>query len=684
MAQRKPEIAPDAPPPARMDSPYLDRDLADLAYVDRILAEAGDNATPLVERLRFVAIASAVLDEFVAVRLARVGDQALMRERVESARRAQYRCFESVLERISGHGLQIESTPFVVNAAEARPWRRLVATNVVPALTPLAVDREHPFPFIAHRQCGLVFELRRDGAHAERIVVPMPTAIPAYLHAPRRESVRRRVETLLAACADELLPGHSVASVAMFRVLRANDLSMTPMFDDLRDAVERGLAERPRNPVVCIEVDDGASPRLRRFLTAALYGHEDGFICATPWPGIARFDDLLAAVEPWLARRNVSGTHFPVHRPHSSPVLARHNGDGFAAMRAGEFMLHWPYDRFSALTDLLWQAANDPDVVAIKQTLYRTDENVVAPLIAAARAGKDVTVVVELEARENERHNVDLSRALDAAGARVVYGLVDLKVHAKMLLIVRREHGELREYANISTGNYHSGNARHYADLSLFSADPAIARDVARVFNYVTGHLAKPATRRLIVAPGGLRSHLIDAINAEADRARHRRPSGIWLKLNSLLDAPLIDALYSASQAGVPVRCIVRRHCALRPGVAGLSKNIEVRSIIGRHLEHARIVCFANGSPLPSTDARVYLSTGDWMPRNFDERVEVLVPIAAASIKSFLLDHVMGANLRDTSQSWQLQPDGEYRRAQGPAFSAQEFFAATPFIGERV
>jgi len=363
------------------------------------------------------------------------------------------------------------------------------------------------------------------------------------------------------------------------------------------------------------------------------------------------------------------------------PALTRHGGDLFAAMREQDVILHWPYHRFETQLDFLRQSAADPDVVAIKQTLYRTDEDVVGPLLAAARSGKEVTVVLELEARDNERHNIALSRALEDAGARVVYGIIGLKVHAKLLLVVRREGGRLREYANFSTGNYHPGNARHYSDLSLFTADPETARDLTRVFNYITGNLAEPGTRSLVVAPAGLRDFLLEAIGRETANARLGNPAGIWLKLNSLLDRTVIDALYDASAAGVPVRAVVRRHCALRPGVAGLSAGIEVKSIIGRYLEHARVICFANGAPLPSAQARVYLSSADWMPRNFDDRVEVLVPVKSERLRLMLQNHVMAADLRDTEQSWVLRPDARYDRVSEQGFCAQTYFSTTPYVG---
>jgi polyphosphate kinase len=486
---------------------------------------------------------------------------------------------------------------------------------------------------------------------------------------------------VIAACAERVLGADEILGTALFRLIRASDLPLADDFADLRDEVERTLEARPRNPVAALEISTSAPSHLVRFLEAELLRDGQGVVFTSAWPGVARFPALQRIVDEALRRRGADAEFYPPRAAHEVPALTRHGGDLFAAMREQDVILHWPYHRFETQLDFLRQSAADPNVVAIKQTLYRTDEDVVGPLLAAARSGKEVTVVLELEARDNERHNIALSRALEDAGARVVYGIIGLKVHAKLLLVVRREGGRLREYANFSTGNYHPGNARHYSDLSLFTADPETARDLTRVFNYITGNLAEPGTRSLVVAPAGLRDFLLEAIGRETANARLGNPAGIWLKLNSLLDRTVIDALYDASAAGVPVRAVVRRHCALRPGVAGLSAGIEVKSIIGRYLEHARAICFANGAPLPSAQARVYLSSGDWMPRNFDDRVEVLVPVKSERLRLMLQNHVIAADLRDTEQSWVLRPDARYERVSEAGFCAQTYFSTTPYVG---
>jgi polyphosphate kinase len=664
------------------DARYLCRDLSDLAYVRRILQHAEAPETPLVERLRFLGICCDVLDEIIAVRLDKVAAdaRAAVLEGIVALRREQQSSFQVLLEAFKGEGVDIDGSAF--DREDLPGFDDIFDDAVLPALTPLTVDREHPFPFIPHDQLCLVFEVRQPGAAtgASIVVLPLPAGIPDFV--PFKRAGRYlRVETLVAACAERFLGAHEIQSVALLRLIRANDLAMAEEFTDLRDEVERTLEARPRNAVLALEISNSAPAHLVRFLEAELLGDRQGFVLRCAWPGIARFAALqnLAATE--LQARGVKGLFYPRQPAQDLPLLTRHGGDMFAAMREQDVILHWPFHRFDAQLEFLRRAAEDPDVVAIKQTLYRTDDEVVGPLIAAARAGKAVTVVLELEARENERHNVALSRALEAAGARVVYGIIGLKVHAKLLLVIRREGGRLREYANFSTGNYHPGNARHYVDLSLFTADAGLARDLTRVFNYVTGNLADAGTRELIVAPHGLRDFLLGAIAAEAANARRGKPSGIWLKLNSLLDTQVIEALYTASQAGVPINAVIRRHCALRPGVAGMSDGIEVKSIIGRYLEHTRMVCFANGATLPSSQAHVFLSSADWMPRNFDERVEVLVPVKSERVRRMLLNHLMAADLRDTDQSWVLGADGRYRPPQGGGFCAQSYFATTPYVG---
>lgn len=656
---------------------YIDRDKSDLAYIRRILAVGNRQQTPLLEKLRFLKIARDVLDEFIAVRLTRVADRAVASiiEDIHDLRAAQVSTLHWILDRLSWHGLTAMAgsvaRPKFTPASLWMPFQE----QVMPALTPVKIDREHPFPWIAHLQSGLLLQVKEPSGESSMRVIPIPHQLAAYLTPTDNPNLRVPVESVITTFAGRMLCGQVIEAINLFRVLRVNDLAIGDTFADLRSEVAREVEARALNPVVFVEVDEAMSDATIRFLEGHLGNDHLRGIVPVAWPGVARLKALEILSDVAVHDRNRHELSFPPLQPRE---LRRQDLENlFTAIRARDIVLHWPFDDFRVIPALLWQAAKDEDVVAIKQSLYRTCDEILAPLEAAARAGKEVTVVLELEARENERENVDASHRLQAAGARVVYGLVGLKVHAKMLLIVRREGSHLREYANFSTGNYHSGNARHYSDLCLFTADRQLARDLTRVFNYVTGDLETPATQQLIAAPLHLREYLLDAINQEISNACAGRPAGIWIKVNSLIDQELIDALYRASQAGVPVHAIVRRHCALVPGQPGLSETIHVRSIMGRFLEHARLVCFANGSALSAQHARIYLATADWMPRNFDQRVELLIPVRCARIRQFLLDF-LATNLKDTDDCWWLGADGRYHRPRLTGFSAQNQFAASP------
>ncbi len=667
----------DSPTRAPFGAPYLDRDLSDLAYVDRILELARDPGTPLAEALRFLGISCAVLDEFVSVRFDKLahGARASVCAGVADLRHTQFDALGELLEPLARHGLQLDHTPFARPSAVGASLTALFETAVLPALTPVNVDREHPFPVLASEQLALALVVHDDADRSRHVIIPLPASLAAL---QQRGDAIMRTELLVAACAGELLPDEQVREVALFRVIRANDIPLPRDFEDLRREVEHGLQTRPENPVVCLELDQGASRQLGETLATHLLQAPRDFVCRCPYPGVGPMGALQSMAEQLLQDQGQSSAFYPPHRPRRAATLEAGDGRGFAAIRGSDLLLHWPFDDFASLLALLHHAAEDPDVVAIKQTLYRTDRAVIEPLCIAASRGKEVTVVLELEARASEADNVAISRELERAGARVIYGLVNLKVHAKLLLIVRRERGELVQYANFATGNYHSGNARHYCDLSLFTADLQLGRDLTRLFNFITGSLPAPRTESVVVAPAELRTHLLGCIRREADNAQRGQPSGIWVKLNSLLDPAIIDALYAASAAGVPVHGIVRRHCALRPGVPGLSEHIQIKSIIGRYLEHARAVCFGNGHSLPSAHAAVYLSSGDWMPRNFDERVEVLVPVKDPNARKALLDTLFAANFRDTADSWIMDAHGHYKRPSTRDYRAQTYFAQTP------
>ena len=655
---------------------YLDRDLSDLAYVRRILEVGNRQQTPLLEKLRFLKIARDVLDEFIAVRFPRLSKDAVAElvHDIQSIRAEQHAALDWILERLSWHGVKAKAGS--IERPESTPaglWASF-QEQVMPALTPVKIDREHPFPRIAHQQSALLLRVTEPSGRTSMRVITVPRQIAAYLTPADDPDSRIPVERVIATFADRLLTGQVIESVNLFRVLRANDLDIGDTYTDLRDEVHREAAARAFNPVVCVEIDDTATQATLRFLETHLANDRLCGILPVVWPGVANLVALSDLAEAVVNDRNRHELRFPTLRPRE--LLREDMEDLFATIRTRDVILHWPFDDFRVIPALLWQAAKDKNVVAIKQTLYRTCAEILAPLEAAARAGKDVTVVLELEARENERENVDASHRLQAAGAQVVYGLIGLKVHAKVLLIVRREGDHLREYANFATGNYHSGNARHYSDLCLFTADKQLARDLTRVFNYVTGDLDEPATQHLVVAPGNLRRYLLDAIDVEIANALAGKPSGIWIKVNSLLDRELIDALYRASQAGVAVHAIVRRHCALVPGLPGLSESIQVRSIMGQFLEHVRLVCFANGSALSVEHARIYLATADWMPRNFDERVELLVPVRCSRVRQYVLDF-LEANLKDRDDTWWLSANGRYHRPRPTGFSAQNQFACS-------
>jgi len=665
--------------PSDEKSHYIDRDHSDVAYVRRILELGTSEHTPLGERLRFVAISSDVLDEFIAVRLDKIPmlQRSHLQQQIASIRHDQHQAVRQILDTMVSVGIPLQLAPWPCSDPLPDDLTLAFADNYLPALTPFTVDREHPFPFLRDAQSAVLLEFESSDRTPRHMVVPVPKNLGQVLWSTASPGTAWPVESVIAAQTAQLAPGGRLAGTAVVRVIRASDLSMADDFDDLRDEVARSLDIRSRNPVVCVEITEQAPAGVIRLIEERLLG-ATGCICRCPWPGAAPFGALLESAKKGFEKYGVPNGFYP-KQSGQRPASMRDGKGILAAMRAGDFLLHWPYHDFELQIELQKEAARDPLVTTIKQTLYRTDDVSIEPLIMAARNGKDVTAVLELEARENEQENVAISRALEAAGVHVVYGLVGLKVHAKLLLVVRREEDGLREYGVLSTGNFHTGNAQHYSDLSLFTARRELGRDLTRLFHYITGSLDAPDTRVLVVAPTAMRDHLLRRIENEAANAAAGKPSGIWLKLNSLLDRRMIDALYAAAQAGVPIRAVIRRHCALRPGIADLSAGIQVKSIMGRYLEHARIVCFANGAALPSAQAEVYLSSADWMPRNFDERVEVLIPILDPSLRMGVMAHILDANFRDTDQSWVLRADGSYERETPTGFDAQSRFIDSPF-----
>jgi polyphosphate kinase len=677
---------------------YFNRELSWLQFNRRVLAEAQNPDYPLLERLRFLSISGSNLDEFMMVRVA--GLAAQVRNQVDEKSldgqsagqqlqdlhgaisdlvEAQYQIFTELTALLGAQGVHM-ITDRRLTKPEGDFFADYFERHVLPALTPQAIDPAHPFPFIANQGSGILFSLVRiaDDAPVNEMVL-IPPAMPRYVRLPGLPATWIGIEELIRRKAATIFPGFRIQGSGIFRVLRDSDIEIEEDAEDLVRYFRTAIQRRRRGRVIVLslesEFDAGAEVMLRQQmrLDYALVIKSRGPLSMT---GLSA---LIDDERPDLK--------FEPYTPRYPERILEHNGDCFAAMREKDLVVQHPFESFDVVVDFLHQAASDPDVIAIKQTLYRAGKQsaVIAALIAAAEAGKSVTAVVELKARFDEEQNLHWASQLERAGVQVIYGFVDWKTHAKVSMVVRREGDGYRTYCHFGTGNYHPVTARIYTDLSFFTADPRFGRDAGLLFNFITGYIEPRGAEMLAISPGGVRTRLYECIDREIAFVRAGKPGTIWAKLNALTDPDLIDRLYLASRAGVSISLVVRGICCLKPGVPGLSDTISVKSVIGRFLEHSRIWAFGNGGALPNRRARVYISSADGMSRNLDRRVEVLVPIRNGTVHDQVLDQVMLANLLDTEQSWQLDSAGtSHRVAPGPQpFNLHRYFMTNPSLSGR-
>ncbi len=682
---------------------FINRELSWLAFNERVLEEAANKRNPLLERVHFLSISAMNLDEFTMVRVAglmdhlrlgstHVSDDGLtpqqQLQRINTHThvivKQQQKIWKKLHKELAENGILILERESLTRM-EVKWLEMHFMENIFPVLTPIAIDPAHPFPFLPNLGIAQLFLFTRGNKKKEQIaIIPFPSKLPRFILLPptrKKPGDTRyvRLEDVITLNWKTLFPRSEKRASTLLRIVRDSDLDVEEDAEDLVRYFERAVKRRRRGRVIRIKVVSPTEPRLLRFILSQLQIESDDVISTQGMIGLSNLSELYHCPRPDLkyAPYNV---RFPER-------ITDYNGDCFAAIEAKDIVVHHPFESFDVVVQFLRQAARDKDVVSIKQTLYRTsaDSPIVQALVEAAEAGKSVTAVVELKARFDEEANIKWARDMERAGVQVVFGFVHLKTHTKVSLVTRRVEGKMRSYMHFGTGNYHPTTAKLYTDLSFFTCDPSLCRDTAQLFNFLTGYTPPKSLAKLIVAPRDLRRTLIELIEAEVAMVKAGKPGYIWAKMNALVDTKIIDALYYASRQNVKIDLVVRGICCLRPGVPGLSENIRVKSIVGRFLEHARIFCFGAGHGLPSPQAKVYISSSDWMPRNFDWRVEAMMPIENPTVHAQIMSQIMVANIRDEKNSWFLQPDGTYKRvsAREQSFSAHEYFMHNPSLSGR-